>query len=192
VSGFAFAVAQRSHLFNAVDAKEVTSLAAVRKGPRMSSATMRTISVSGLLLLAMALAGCQTNGVQYPGYMSTMTQHTGYVVRPGHAKTAKYHRSKARKHVARRHHRARVAKRAKPAQAAATTTTTTTTNRAALGLTLLGEPQRIVVFQDRLRGLCEVTKIEQISSDSWRASCTKGDAFIIKVYSDGFMTVTRS
>jgi hypothetical protein len=135
----------------------------------------------------MALAGCQTDGVQYPGY--TMTPHTGYMVRPGHAKTAKYHRSKARKQVA-RHHRARV-ERVKPAQAA-TTTTTTTTNRAALGLTLLGEPQRIVVFQDRLRGLCEVAKIEQISSDSWRASCTKGDAFIIKVYSDGFMTVTRS
>jgi hypothetical protein len=66
------------------------------------------------------------------------------------------------------------------------------TNDPALGLKLLAEPQRIAVFQDRLRGLCEVANVEQISSDSWRASCTKGDAFIIKVYSDGFMTVTRS
>lgn len=47
-------------------------------------------------------------------------------------------------------------------------------------------------FQERLRGLCEIVKAEKISADLWRASCAKGDAFIIKIYSDGFMTVTRS
>jgi hypothetical protein len=73
----------------------------------------------------------------------------------------------------------------KPAKAA-------TTNRAALGMARMGEPQRTAVFKERLRGLCEIVKAEKISADSWRASCAKGDAFIIKIYSDGFMTVTRS
>jgi hypothetical protein len=83
------------------------------------------------------------------------------------------------------HHRAKAAKRVKPAKAA-------TTNRAALGMARMGEPQRTAVFKERLRGLCEIVKAEKISADSWRASCAKGDAFIIKIYSDGFMTVTRS
>jgi hypothetical protein len=59
-------------------------------------------------------------------------------------------------------------------------------------LKLLSEPLRIILLQERLRGLCEVLKAEQVSADSWRATCTKGDAFVVKVYSDGFMTVTRS
>jgi hypothetical protein len=40
--------------------------------------------------------------------------------------------------------------------------------------------------------LCEVVKVEQLSADSWRASCAKGDAFVVKVYPDGFMSLTRS
>src|SRR5262249_5490855 len=50
-------------------------------------------------------------------------------------------------------------------------------NRAALGLTLLGEPQRMAVFQDRLRGLCEVATVKQLSADSWRASCAEDSSF---------------
>jgi len=84
------------------------------------------------------------------------------------------------------HRRAvKAAKRVKTVKAAAT-------NNAALGLKLLGEQLRMVVFQNRLRGLCEVEKAEQVSADTWRASCADGGAFVIKVYPDGFMTVTRS
>jgi hypothetical protein len=66
------------------------------------------------------------------------------------------------------------------------------TNPTALGVKLLGEELRGVLLQERLRGLCEVVKVEQLSADSWRASCAKGDAFVVKVYPDGFMSVTRS
>jgi hypothetical protein len=148
---------------------------------------MKTTSVAGLLFLAIALAGCQTDGVQYPRYTSSMVPHQGYMTQARHAKKAKHHRAKAAKHTA-PHYRvkaAKAAKRVKPAKAA-------TTNRAALGFARMGEPQRITVFQERLRGLCEIVKAEKVSADSWRASCAKGDAFIIKIYSDGFMTVTRS
>jgi hypothetical protein len=65
-------------------------------------------------------------------------------------------------------------------------------NRVPLGLKLLTEHQRLLVFQDRLRGLCEVTAAERVTPGKWRASCADGGAFIIKVYRDGFMTVTRS
>jgi len=68
----------------------------------------------------------------------------------------------------------------------------TETNPPALGVKLLGEELRVVLLQERLRGLCEVVKVEQLSADSWRASCAKGDAFVVKVYPDGFMSVTRS
>jgi hypothetical protein len=92
------------------------------------------------------------------------------------------------------HEKVKTARVAEPARAAtlANPLKPGETNEPALGLKLLAEPQRIAVFQDRLRGLCEVAKVEQISSDSWRADCVKGDAFVVKVYSDGFMTVTRS
>jgi len=79
---------------------------------------------------------------------------------------------------------AKTAKRVKPVKAAET-------HRAPLGVKLLSEPLRNIVFQDRLRGLCELVKAERVSAGKWRASCTDGGAFIIKVYRDGFMTVTR-
>jgi hypothetical protein len=116
---------------------------------------MKTTSAGGPLLLAIVLAGCQTDGV------SGMAPCGGYMAQVGHP---------GRPH---------------PVKAAEI-------NRAALGLRLLGEPQRMAVFQDRLRGLCEVVTVEQLNANSWRASCVKDIAFIIKVYSDGFMTVTRS
>jgi hypothetical protein len=79
---------------------------------------------------------------------------------------------------------AKTTKRVKPVKAAET-------HRAPLGVKLLSEPLRNIVFQDRLRGLCELVKAERVSAGKWRASCTDGGAFIIKVYRDGFMTVTR-
>jgi len=68
----------------------------------------------------------------------------------------------------------------------------TATNRPARGLELLGEELRGIVLQERLRGLCEIVKTERLSADSWRASCVKGGAFVVKIYPDGFMSVTRS
>src|SRR5262249_4434836 len=65
-------------------------------------------------------------------------------------------------------------------------------NRVPLGLKLLTDHQRLLVFQDRLRGLCEVATAERVAAGQWRANCTDSNAFIIKVYRDGFMTVTRS
>jgi hypothetical protein len=50
---------------------------------------------------------------------------------------------------------------------------------------------RNIVFQDRLHGLCELVKAERVRPGKWRASCADGGAFVIKVYRDGFMTVTR-
>jgi uncharacterized membrane protein len=65
-------------------------------------------------------------------------------------------------------------------------------NRVPLGLKLVTEHQRLLIFQDRLRGLCEVATAERVAAGQWRANCTDNSAFIIKVYRDGFMTVTRS
>jgi hypothetical protein len=62
----------------------------------------------------------------------------------------------------------------------------------ALGLKLLGDTQRNILLQDRLRGLCELVKVDQVSADSWRATCAKGGAFVLKIYSDGYISVTRS
>jgi uncharacterized iron-regulated membrane protein len=162
----------------------------VRQGQKLRIVTMKTTSVAGLLFLAIALAGCQTDGVQYPGYTSMMP-YQGYMTQARHVKAAKHHWAKAAKHHpktakhATHHHRVKAAKRVKPAKAA-------TTNPAALGFARMDEPQRMAAFRERLRGLCEIVKAEKIRADSWRASCAKGDAFTIKIYPDGFMTVTRS
>ncbi len=149
------------------------------------------------LLLTLALAGCAQSMANPPGSLQPgptgkqaasrgtnerIRQRPFMVAQPSHQRTINVHE------------KVKTARVAKPARAAmlANPLKPDETNDPALGLKLLAEPQRIAVFQDRLRGLCEVAKVEQISSDSWRASCTKGDDFIIKVYSDGFMTVTRS
>jgi hypothetical protein len=116
---------------------------------------MKTPTTAGLLLLAVLLAGCPTDG-----YAENPTLA---IAQACHAKTTK---------------------RVKPVEAAET-------HRAPLGIKLLSEPLRNVVFQDRLRGLCELVKAERVMPGKWRASCADGGAFIIKVYRDGFMTVTR-
>ena len=109
---------------------------------------MKTPTTAGLLLLAVLLAGCPTDGYAEVGYAKT-------------------------------------AKRVKPVEAAET-------HRAPLGVKLLSEPMRNVIFQDRLRGLCELVKAERVSAGKWHASCADGGAFVIKIYPDVFMTVTRS
>ena len=125
---------------------------------RLRSVSMKTPSAAGLLLLAVVLAGCQTDGyAEHPRLASSM------IAQACHAKTTK---------------------RLKPVEAAET-------HRAPLGVKLLSEPLRNIVFQDRLRGLCELMKAERVSAGKWRASCADGGAFIIKIYRDGFMTVTR-
>jgi hypothetical protein len=117
-----------------------------------------------------------------PALYNWSGSYVGALAQVGHAKTAK--RLKQGKRAAIHRRTVKAAKRVKTKVAA--------TNRAALGLKLVGEELRMVVFQNRLRGLCEVEKAEQMSADTWRASCTNGGAFVIKVYPDGFMTVTRS
>jgi hypothetical protein len=57
---------------------------------------------------------------------------------------------------------------------------------------MLGEELRLTLFQERLRGLCEIVKVYQLSSHLWRTTCAKGGAFNIKVYPDGYMSLTRS
>ena len=148
---------------------------------RLRSVSMKTPSAAGLLLLAVVLAGCQTDGyAEHPRLASSM------IAQVGHAKTAKW--SKRVKRAAT--HR-RALKTAKIHRRAAVKAKAPT-NRPALGLELLGEDLRVVVLQERLRGLCEVVKAERLSADSWRATCAKGGAFVVKIYPDGFMSMTRS
>jgi hypothetical protein len=103
----------------------------------------------------------------------------------GHAKTAK-----RLKHVKRAAPHRRALKTARTHRRAAVKAKVVT-NRPALGLGLLGEDLRVVVLQERLRRLCEVEKTERLSADSWRATCAKGGAFVVKIYPDGFMSLTR-
>ena len=118
--------------------------------------SMKTPTTAGLLVLAVLLAGCPTDGyAEHP--------ESSMIAQACHAKTTK---------------------RLKPVEAAET-------HRAPLGVKLLSEPLRNIVFQDRLRGLCELMKAERVSAGKWRASCADGGAFVIKVCRDGFMTVTR-
>ena len=63
---------------------------------------------------------------------------------------------------------ARAAKAARAARAKATQAAApvrpAVTNRPALGVELLGEELRLALFQERLRGLCEIEKVYQLSS----------------------------
>ncbi len=141
-----------------------------------------------LLLLALVLAGCQsTANLQ----LSPLPEQLKLTSKVAHAKAAKATRTPK---AVRAPRAARAARAAKLGRAATPVKPVepTETNPPALGVKLLGEELRVVLLQERLRGLCEVVKVEQLSADSWRASCAKGDAFVVKVYPDGFMSVTRS
>jgi hypothetical protein len=144
-------------------------------------ATMFT-PAAALLLLAVVLAGCQS-AANLP--LSPLPEQLKLTSKVAHAKAAKATRTPKAARAARAAKLGRAATPAKPVEPAET-------NPPALGVKLLGEELRVVLLQERLRGLCEVVKVEQLSADSWRASCAKGDAFVVKVYPDGFMSVTRS
>jgi hypothetical protein len=151
----------------------------------------RLTPVTALILTGMVLAGCQTvAGTQRaplyePVRQSKLVAHAKTVKAARAAKAAKAARA-ARLRAA----RAR-AVRTKAAQAAAPVRPTET-NRPALGVELLGEELRSALFQERLRGLCEIVKVYQLSPHLWRATCAKGGAFNIKMYPDGYMSLTRS
>ncbi len=143
---------------------------------------------AALLLLAVVLAGCQSTA-NLP--LSPLPEQLKLTSKVAHTKAAKATRTPKAVRTPKAARAARAAKlgraatRVKPVEPAET-------NPPALGVKLLGEELRVVLLQERLRGLCEVVKVEQLSADSWRASCAKGDAFVVKVYPDGFMSVTRS
>ena len=143
---------------------------------------------AALLLLAVVLAGCQSTA-NLP--LSPLPEQLKLTSKVAHTKAAKATRTPKAVRTPKAARAARAAKlgraatRVKPVEPAET-------NPPALGVKLLGEELRVVLLQERLRGLCEVVRIEQLSADSWRASCAKGDAFVVKVYPDGFMSVTRS
>jgi hypothetical protein len=143
---------------------------------------------AALLLLAVVLAGCQSTA-NLP--LSPLPEQLKLTSKVAHAKAAKATRTPK---AVRAPRAARAARAAKLGRAATPVKPVepTETNPPALGVKLLGEELRVVLLQERLRGLCEVVKVEQLSADSWRASCAKGDAFVVKVYPDGFMSLTRS
>src|SRR6266581_4287808 len=142
---------------------------------------------AALLLLAVVLAGCQSTA-NLP--LSPLPEQLKLTSKVAHAKAAKATRTPK---AVRAPRAARAARAAKLGRAATPVKPAEPTeNPPALGVKLLGEELRVVLLQERLRGLCEVVKVEQLSADSWRASCAKGDAFVVKVYPDGFMSVTRS
>ncbi len=144
-------------------------------------ATMLT-PVAALLLLAVVLAGCQSTA-NLP--LSPLPEQLKLTSKVAHAKAAKATRTPKAARAARAARLGRAATPVKPVEPAET-------NPPALGVKLLGEELRVVLLQERLRGLCEIVKVEQLSVHSWRASCAKGDAFVVKIYPDGFMGVTRS
>src|SRR5712691_6454872 len=137
---------------------------------------------AALLLLAVVLAGCQSTA-NLP--LSPLPEQLKLTSKVAHTKAAKATRTPKAVRTPKAARAAKLGRAAKPVEPAET-------NPPALGVKLLGEELRVVLLQERLRGLCEVVKVEQLSADSWRASCAKGDAFVVKVYPDGFMSVTRS
>jgi hypothetical protein len=134
---------------------------------------------AALLLLAVVLAGCQSTA-NLP--LSPLPEQLKLTSKVAHAKAAKATRAPKAARAAKLGRAATPVKPVEPAE----------TNPPALGVKLLGEELRVVLLQERLRGLCEIVKVEQLSADSWRTSCAKGDAFAVKIYPDGFMSVTRS
>ncbi len=140
---------------------------------------------AALLLLAVVLAGCQSTA-NLP--LSPLPEQLKLTSKVAHTKAAKATRTPKAVRTPKAARAAKLGRAATPVKPVEPAET----NPPALGVKLLGEELRVVLLQERLRGLCEVVKLEQLSADSWRASCAKGDAFVVKVYPDGFMSVTRS
>jgi hypothetical protein len=156
----------------------------------------RVAPAAALILIGVVLAGCQTvagsprTSLYEPVRQSKWITQAKAIKEARAAKAAKAARAARARAATARAARARAA-RAKAAQAAAPVRPAEA-NRPALGVKLLGDDLRSVLFQERLRGLCEIVKVYQLSSHSWRATCAKGGAFNIKVYPDGYMSLTRS
>jgi hypothetical protein len=166
----------------------------------------RLTPTAAVLLTAVLLAGCQTvtssprtplyepvRPLYEPVRQSKMVIHAKALKAAREARAAKAARAARAAKAARAARAAKAARaaRAKATQAAAPVRPAET-NGPALGVELLGEELRLALFQQRLRGLCEIEKVYQLSSRLWRATCTKGGAFNIKVYPDGYMSLTRS
>ena len=151
----------------------------------------RLTPAAALILTGVVLAGCQTvassprTSLYEPIRQSKLVAHAKAVKAAGAARAAKAARAARAKAARARAARARAAQAAAPVRPAET-------NRPALGVELLGNDLRSVLFQERLRGLCEIVKLYQLSSHLWRATCAKGGAFNIQVYPDGYMSLTRS
>src|SRR5216684_6085589 len=156
----------------------------IRGTPRGLECPMLT-PAAALLLLAVVLAGCQSTA-NLP--LSPLPEQLKLTSKVAHTKAAKATRTPKAVRTPKAARAAKLGRAATPVKPVEPAET----NPPALGVKLLGEELRVVLLQERLRGLCEVVKLEQLSADSWRASCAKGDAFVVKVYPDGFMSVTRS
>jgi hypothetical protein len=162
----------------------------------LNRSMQRVAPAAALILIGVVLAGCQTvagsprTSLYEPVRQSKWITQAKAIKEARAAKAAKAARAARARAATARAARARAA-RAKAAQAAAPVRPAEA-NRPALGVKLLGDDLRSVLFQERLRGLCEIVKVYQLSSHSWRATCAKGGAFNIKVYPDGYMSLTRS
>jgi hypothetical protein len=164
--------------------------------PARARYLQRLRTTAALLLAGLVLAGCQTvasstgTPLYEPIRQSKMVAHAKAV------KAARAKRAKAIKEARAARAKAARSARARAAQARATQAAPPAvpaeTNRPALGVEMLGEELRLTLFQERLRGLCEIVKVYQLSSHLWRTTCAKGGAFNIKVYPDGYMSLTRS
>jgi hypothetical protein len=167
----------------------------------LNRSMQRVAPAAALILIGVVLAGCQTvagsprTSLYEPVGQSKWITQAKAIKEARAAKAAKAARAARARAATARAARARAARaraaRAKAAQAAAPVRPAEA-NRPALGVKLLGDDLRSVLFQERLRGLCEIVKVYQLSSHSWRATCAKGGAFNIKVYPDGYMSLTRS
>jgi hypothetical protein len=179
--------------------------------PARARYLQRLGTTAALLLAVLMLAGCQTvasstgTPLYEPIRQSKMVAHAKAV------KAARAKRAKAIKEAREARAKAARSARARAAQARAAQTRAAQaraaqggaaqaappavpaeSNRPALGVEMLGEELRLTLFQERLRGLCEIVKVYQLSSHLWRTTCAKGGAFNIKVYPDGYMSLTRS
>src|SRR5260370_10037988 len=141
---------------------------------------------AALLLLAVVLAGCQSTA-NLP--LSPRPEQLKVTSKVAHTKAAKATRTPK---AVRTPKAARAARAAKLGRAATPVKPVepAETNPPALGVKLLGEELRVVLLQERLRGLCEAVRVEQPSADSWRASCAQGEVLLATVYPDLFVSFT--
>jgi hypothetical protein len=118
---------------------------AARPGGMLLDCHMLT-PAAALLLLAVVLAGCQSTA-NLP--LSPLPEQLKLTSKVAHAKAAKATRAPKAARAAKLGRAATPVKPVEPAE----------TNPPALGVKLLGEELRVVLLQERLRGLCEIVKV---------------------------------